>query len=200
MMPKRKTEIIEPIWKAPIVALRSTWTSDILGQQSKYTKVGGVAVKCWLVVILIYKKIEGMPISSNRPYGFGSTTSRYWQNVRLKVRCIVIMVVCSHQPQTCLRGPTLSMAYTSPLLFYQEPTIRRRRHTSESGIVANGNREGQDPGYHNRCLPAMAPTRDPAFSWVSRTIPINGTRNTGASIGNLQSVSAVSQCTLTAWE
>ena len=36
---------------------------------------------------------------------------------------------------------------------------------------------GQDPGYQSRRLPALAPSRDPGFSWLIRTSPINRTRN-----------------------
>jgi len=68
-----------------------------------------------------------------------------------------------HEPPIFLPGTNHSKTKIYLLVWYRD--------------VANGNREWQDPGHHNRCSPAMAPTQDPAFSWVIRTIPINGTRN-----------------------
>ena len=34
----------------------------------------------------------------------------------------------------------------------------------------------KDPGYQIRCLPALAPSRDPGFPWLIRMSPINRTR------------------------
>ena len=65
----------------------------------------------------------------------------------------------------------------------QAPSFSTRNQPFEdedippSLVFANGNREGQDTGYHNQCLPAMAPTRNPTISWVIIMIPINGTCN-----------------------
>ena len=42
----------------------------------------------------------------------------------------------------------------------------------------------QDPGYQSRRLPALAPSRDPGFSWLIRTSPINRTRNNTKTLKN----------------